>query len=68
MMSRLNSKVEEENLIAFLSAEKEQEHKKAVALWLRSRPEVGVLVGKTEGYYVYPSSGQYSEIEVFDEV
>ena len=67
-MSRLNSKVEEENRIAFLSVEKEQEHKKAVALWLRSRPEVGVLVGKTEGYYVYPSSGQYSEIGVFDEV
>ena len=64
-MSRLDPRVEEQNRKAFELALKVEAHAKKVAAWLESRPEVGVLAGKTETYYVYPAGGVYKNVAVF---
>ena len=63
-MSRLDPQVEEQNRKAFLSALKVEAHAKKVEAWLESRPEVGVLAGKTEKYYAYPA-GVYKNVAIF---
>jgi hypothetical protein len=64
-MSRLDPRVEEQNRKAFELALKVEAHAKKVAAWLESRPEVGVLAGKTETYYVYLAGGVYKNVAVF---
>ena len=64
-MSSLDPRIEEQNRRAFLVVKKIEQHEREVAAWLRSRPEVGVLTGKTNKYYVYPAGDRYSEVAEF---
>jgi len=49
-----------------LYKEADKAHREEIAAWLASRPEVGVLVGKTDRYYIFNSAGVFTNIGEFE--
>ena len=59
-MSRLDSKVAEENRLAFLASIEKKAYQAAVVAWLAEFPEVGSL--SSGKFYIYPVGGEYQEV------
>ena len=49
-----------------LYKEADTAHREEIAVWLASHPEVGVLVGKTDRYYIFNNEGVFTNIGAFE--